>query len=248
MPPVKITALAAVTAAFFAVVGGATAAAQNISSVSGAEVKAGETAIEYRAAFQPDYDGKPEAFGHRLHFQHAVDDSWRVRALVFQSKKEGEALRTRYAAFEIQNELIEAKEHGGWASAVRVDGIIPVEDNRPGRARVAWLNMLDKGPWQFRGNIYLGKEFGDRARDGLTLETRQEATYKISSLLRLGAQVFDNYNTTAHFGAFAQQKHQVGPVAKWTLSNNVKVETSALFGVSKAAPDAELRLFACYTF
>lgn len=234
---------------FFAALSAAAPAfAQNTSTVTGAEVKAGDRTFEYRAAYAFDDDGKAGVFGHRLHFQYALDDAWRGRVVVLQTKPDDGTLKTRSVSLEIQNQFFEAKEHGGWASAVRLDGLIPTEDGRPGRVRGVWINQLDRGPWQFRANLYVGKEIGELAKNGLTLETREEATYKMSDKVRFGAQLFNGYNTTAHIGGFDEQKHQIGPVLKVNLTDHLKIETGALFGLSRAASDADIRLFAAYSF
>lgn len=222
--------------------------AQNLSSVSGPEVILGDTSAEYRIGFEPGSDGREAAFAHRLHVQHSFNDAWRGRIFVVQSERGGAALEMRNVTLEVQNQFFEAREHGGWASTIRLEGIIQTDGERPGRVRASWLNQLDRGPWQFRGAVYFGKEFGDNARDGLTLETREEATYKIAPKIRFGAQMFHNYNTTAEFGSFAGQRHEIGPVTKIKVNKQVRIEASALIGVSKSAPDATLRVFASYAF
>lgn len=227
----------------------AAAVAQNTSGVSGADVEAGDNSIEYRAAFSAEDDGREEGFAHRLHFQRAFDDQWRGRVIVSQGKRGAEALTTQSVGVEILRQFVESEDSGGWDSAIRVDGLIPVEDGRPGRARIAWLNGFELGErWQARANIYFGREFGDNRRQGVAIETREELTYKFSSSVRIGAQIFNNYNTTANFGSFASQKHQIGPVLKGKLGEHVKIEIGALFGLSRAASDVDLRLFASYAF
>jgi hypothetical protein len=226
----------------------APAAAQNISGVSGADVKAGDTSIQYRAGFSAEDDGAEEAFAHRLHLQHSFDDSWFGRVIVFQGKRGSAPLTTRSVGLEFVRQFVESENSGGWDSAIRVDGLIPVE-RMPGRARIAWLNTVELNDrWEVRGNIYLSRAFGDAAADGLSIETREEATYKLDSGVRIGAQMFNNFNTTAHFGGFDEQRHQAGPVLKAKLADRVKLEAGALFGLSRAASDADFRVFLNYSF
>lgn len=223
------------------------ALAQSVSGVSGADVKAGDDSFEYRAAFSPENDGKEEGFAHRLHFQHAFDDSWRARVIVAQGKRGSEALTTQSVSVEILRQFLESEKTGGWDSAIRIDGTIPVEDGRPGRARVAWLNGVEFGErWDARANIYFAREFGDQRKDGVSIETREELTYKLDSGIKVGAQMFNSYGTTDHFGSFDNQKHQLGPVVKGKLGKHVKYEFSTLFGISRAASDADIRLFVSY--
>jgi len=221
--------------------------AQNISGVSGADVKPGDNTFEYRAGFSPANDGREEGFAHRFSFQHAFDDRWRARVILLQSERGGAALKTRSISVEVMNQFVESENSGGWDSAIRVDGLIPAEHNRPGHVRAAWINGFDLGDdWAARANVYVGKEIGDLAKDGLTLATREEITYAYHGV-KIGAQLFDKYNTTAHIGSFDSQTHQIGPVLKGKLSKHLKYETSALFGLSAAASDVDLRFFVSYS-
>lgn len=222
--------------------------AQNTGAVSGADVKEGDRAVEARSAYSPDHDGREEGYAHRLHYQYAFDGRWRVRGVLALGRRGGEPLKARGVAVEIMRQVVESERSGGWDSAVRIDGLIPIE-KAPGRARVAWLNQVDLGSGvEARGNIYFSHAIGDNAADGVAIETREEATLAVSPTLRLGAQMFNNFNTTAHFGSFDQQRHQAGPVAKLKLGDHWKIEASALFGVSAAASDADFRLFVGYGF
>lgn len=234
-------------AAAIAVAALSPALAQSTSGVSGADVKVGDTSFEYRGAFSPEDDGKDEGFAHRLHFQHAFDDSWRGRVIIAQGKRGAEALTTQSVSVEILRQFLESEKTGGWDSAVRIDGVIPVEDGRPGRARIAWLNGVEFAErWEARANIYFAREFGELRRDGVSIETREELTYKTGSGIKVGAQMLNSYGTTDHFGSFDQQKHQLGPVLKGKLGKHVKYEFSTLFGISRAASDADIRLFISY--
>lgn len=220
-----------------------TAAAQNTSGVSGPVVKPGERAVEYRMAFRPDGDG----FAHRLHYQQAFG-TWRGRIIVTQSNSGPEGLEFRSVKLEALKQFVRS-DGEGWSSAVRFDGKIPVDGDGPGKARIAWLNSIDfAGGWQARANVYLGREIGDLARDGLRLEPRAEATREIRERLRLGAQLFSDFDTTAAPGDFNDQRHQVGAVLKYETGGGPKFELSALFGASRAAPDVNLRLFVSYAF
>lgn len=248
MPAHPLTKFAAVAASAVCCLAAAPAWAQNTSSVSGSDVKEGTRAFEYRAAFAPENDGQPSAFAHRLHYVHAFDGSWQAKVIVTQSERGGAALKTRDVSFEVMHQFLESEDTGGWDSAIRFDGRVPTADNRPGRARADWLNSIDFGDgWQVRGNVYVGHEIGDLAKDGFTLETREELTHKFDNGVRIGAQMFNNFNTTAHFGSFDEQRHQLGPVIKGKLSKHLGYNAGVLFGLSGKAPDADFRLFISYS-
>lgn len=231
-----------------ALVGNGPAAAQNTSNVSGSDVKAGARTLEYRAAFAPEHDGEPSAFQHRLHYRRAFGERWGAKIAAVQNERGGGDLEFRSILVEVQRQILESEDTGGWDSAFRFDGRIPTEDNRPGRARADWLNSIDFGEgWRLRANVYLGHEIGDLARDGFTLETREEVTRKFDGGMRIGAQMFNNYNTTAHLGSFDEQRHQLGPVVKGEIGEHLGFTASVLFGLSEEAPDTDFRLFLSYS-
>ncbi|MBB5519335.1 hypothetical protein [Amphiplicatus metriothermophilus] len=225
------------------------ARAQNTSGVSNADVKAGDRAVEYRAAFAPAHDGREAAFAHRLHYQHSFNDSWRARVIVSQRKRGDGDLDFRSATLDARWQFLEDEE-AGWDSAFNFDVVIPDDGDGPGRVRVGWLAKVEpgEGPWELRGNLYAGREYGDRARDGLTLETRFEATRGFGDGFRFGAQMFNDYNATADLGGFDDQRHQLGFVAKGKIARGLKYEAGALFGLSARAPDADMRFFLSYGF
>lgn len=223
------------------------ALAQSTSNVSGSDVNAGEDLFEYRFAYSPENDGKDEGFVHRLHYQHGFSDAWRGRILLTLGKRGADPLKAQIASVEILHQFKESEDTGGWDSAIRIDGNIPLEDGRPGRARIGWHNSYEfENHVELRGVLLLGHEFGDRAKDGMSIETREELSYKLPSGVRIGAQIFDIYGTTDHFGSFNEQKHQLGPIIKGRLGKHARYEFSTLFGVSHAASDADIRFVFSY--
>lgn len=247
MSTYKLRSFNAIVIVAVLIAGIAPASAQNTSGVSGSDVKAGTQEFEYRAAFAPEYDGNPNGFAHRLSYKQAFDDRWSAKIIVLQNEHGGDALEFRTVSIEVVRQILESEDTGGWDSAIRVDGSIPAADNRPGRARAAWLNSVNFGEgWQARGNVYVGHEVGGLARDGFTLETREELTRKLDNGLRIGAQMFNNFNTTAGFGTFDEQKHQLGVVAKGKFASHFGYNAGVLFGLSDRAPDTDFRLFLTY--
>jgi hypothetical protein len=220
--------------------------AQSLSTVPHADVPEGERLFDYRAGFAFSGDGRDGAFGHRLHYQHSINGSWRVRAILIQAERPDGVLATQNLILHTHHQLIESEETGGFDSAIRFDGFIPIDD-RPGRARVVWLNAIDfDRRWQARGDLFIAKEIGSRAADGFLIETRAELSYAAHEKVRIGAQVYDNYGTTAGFGPFSAQRHQVGAFVRMRATKKVGVELGGVFGVSRAAPDADIRMILSY--
>lgn len=221
--------------------------AQSTSAVSGSEVTAGEHLFDYRFAYSPENDGRDEGFVHRFHYQYGFTERLRGRVLLTLGKRGAEPLKAKTASLEALYQVVERTGKSGWDSAVRLDGNIPLEEGNPGRGRIAWHNQYKfESGVELRGVLLVGREFGDLARRGASIETREEATYKLKSGVRVGVQMFNAYGTTAGFGSFDEQRHQIGPVVKGKIGEHLRYEASALVGVSEAASDADFRLFVSY--
>lgn len=225
----------------------AEARAQSLAGVPGAEINAGERTFDYRAGYALPADGRTDRFGQRFHYQQAVSGDWRIRVLVQQGEDGRGILQTQFVSLQSQHQFINRKGATGFASAVRFDGFIPV-DNRPGRARVVLLNSLDlAGKVQLRTDVFLARDFGDERADGIDVETRAEISLPLSARTRLGGQLFDRWNTTADFGSLNEQRHQAGLFVRSRITEKLGVEAGWLFGVSSAAPDADVRIILTYS-
>lgn len=210
--------------------------AQGTGTVASPVVKPGASAsVSAGAAFDDDTEG----YAHRIDYRHTVTDNLRLSAMVFYNDRGGD-YRYRRLALEVMHQF--ASSETGWNSAIQVRGRLPDGNDGPGRVRFAWLNR-----WRSTGTTELrliglaSHDIGDNSRDGVALETRGEATWRMNPDARAGVQVFNRYNTTAAFGSFNTQRHSVGGVIKGKLSEKLSYRVNALRGVSKAAPDYEIR-------
>ena len=181
-----------------------------------------------------------EGFAHRMSYRRAISDRWRLGAIVFFNDRGGD-YRYRRLAAEAMYQF--ASSDTGWNSAIQVRGRLADGNDGPGRVRVAWLNRWRpiNGP-EVRMIALAARDFGENPGDGLALETRGEATWRIGADVSVGAQVFNRYNTTAAFGSFQTQRHSIGGVIKGPLTDRISYRVNALGGLSDAAPDLELRV------
>jgi hypothetical protein len=221
--------------------GGATRAwALNTSSVFSPDVKDGTKAVEYRLSTLPEES--PTEWAQRLHYQQAIDDTWRWRiiGLFFDPGRGGGEFR--YARFELMQQFVES-EKAGWDSALRYELQIADSDNQPSRGRVAWSGKWNWGEgWEFRANVLVGLQFGERSHDGILVEHRTQFTGALNEKWRLGLESFHDFNDTRAFGGFDDQEHQLGPILKGKFGDGWSVALSWLFGVSDSADDNDLRI------
>ena len=219
-------------------------ATANTSSVFSPDVNEGDLSIEYRASYVPGEDGAPSAFAQRFHIQRALNDTFRLRVIGTQSKRGGGSLSYNYTRFEFQHQYKEDHD-SGWDAAYRLELQLSDRTGRPDRFRIGWTGKVDlNDDWQFRANLMLGRQFGDNPASGVLVETREQLTRKFAGG-RIGLEMFNNINSTADFGSFDEQEHQLGPIAKYKIGKR-SVNASYLFGLSDGAPDDNLRIHLIY--
>lgn len=225
----------------------APAMAQNLSGVPSPVIKPGERAFGYRIAYDVADDGAPASIAHRLHYDHAVTGNLRLRLAGSVRDRDGHAMDFANVAAEARWQFASHATRGFDAGLI-VNLAVPTSPGAPERMRFGLPVSIDFGEdWQVRAIAFTGAEFGDSARDGALMETRFEATRRVGGR-RVGAQMFSDYNTTAAPGRFDDQRHQLGFVVKGELLPRLNYESGALFGVSDAAADVDLRLFLNYGF
>ena len=212
------------------------AQAQGTGTVASPVIKPGATlSLASGIAFDKD----DQNFAQRIDYRYGVTDDVRLSAIIFFNDRGGD-FRYRRLAVEAMYQVASSKH--GWNSAIQFRGRIPDGNDGPGRIRAAWLNR-----WRPGDNLELrliglaSREFGENRDDGFALETRGEITWRFTQKTRIGAQIFNRYNTTAAFGSFKSQRHAAGVVAKGPITDKISYRINALTGLSTAASDFELR-------
>ena len=210
--------------------------AQGVGSVPSPVVKPGSS-ISFSSGFA--FGDERDGTAYRLDFRHTVSEKFRVGAIIYGNDR-GDDFRYRRFEVEGMHQLVSSKR--GWNSAIRVRGRLTGGNDGAGRVRLSWLNRwrpIERGELRIAG--LASKEFGSERRAGISLETRAEATWQMGSTIRIGAQVFNRYNTTENIGSFDTQRHSVGGVLKGALTDRLSYRLNALTGVSSAAQAFELR-------
>lgn len=223
------------------------ASAQNVGGVFGPEVTPGSRALEFRTAFAPPSDGRPDRITSRLHYQQSVTDDLRLRVVVQGADTNVSGFDFDLVQFEAQYQFLE-DEKAGVDSAVRLDVLIN-DDVGPNLVSFNSTTDVPLGErWVWRGVVLAQVQFGPDRSDGLFLQTRSSLRYKINKAVNIQAQVFNFYGSTADFPDFRDQVHSVGPALAAKLGQGWSVEASTLFGLTNASSDVDFRVFLTKSF
>ncbi|MEM9838857.1 MAG: hypothetical protein AAF830_06830, partial [Pseudomonadota bacterium] len=155
-----------ILAAFLAAV--SSAYAQNMGGVFPPIVNPDTAQLEYRIGYRDD-NGAEDAWKERVHFQASPTDDllWRVVAQTNNLPGESE--------FDLfQAELFwDLSDHGDrWRTGMRFDVVVRNGD-RPEQINVNWTNQIALTPkWNARFVVLTSTQLGDRAADGVGIETR----------------------------------------------------------------------------
>jgi hypothetical protein len=221
----------------------APAAAQDVNGAPNADVRSGARSASLRLAYGPSDPGHPETFAAQIGYAQNLSDRWGVSGALFFAARGADPFAFRAGQAIVQYQFAE-NETAGADFAALVIARIPDAGDGPGRVTSGiagrWTIAED---WDLRAAGAMTVEIGARARSGLGLGTRIEATRRIGAVGRLGFHLADGFGTTAKFGPFRAQSHQAGLVAKTLIGDSLQVTGLALFGVTAAAPEAEFKLF-----
>lgn len=211
------------------------ALAQNTSGVFSPVVNEGHKSAQYRATYNPDTGG----LSQRLHYQRAINGDLMWRGLISARKTNESDVDVDFIQAELRWEL--SDDDDNWKTGFRFDARIR-DDDRPGLLGVHWTNQFPVTEnWNGRFIVLSAVDIGDDARDGVFLQTRANLFTRLDTGQTVGVELFNAYGSTDAFLELDKQGHSVGPFASFPLADNWSLITGALFGLTDASADAELR-------
>ncbi|WP_026942961.1 hypothetical protein [Hellea balneolensis] len=217
------------------------AAAQNTGGVFPPMVNDGHKSAQYRIAINPDNAAGETGFAQRLHYQQSLngDMMWRV---VGQTRKTADSdFDFDFLQAELFWELSDDEDQH--KTGLRFDARLR-DEGRAEQLGLNWTNQFNfENGWSARALILTAVQIGENAADGVNLQTRGQIARKMESGHTLGVDMFNNYVRTGNIGSFKEQSHTIGPFVAAPLGDGVSLYAGPLFGLSKAAPDLEARLW-----
>lgn len=204
----------------------------NTSGVHGPNVKDGERSMQLRLALSPADNDETDNWASRLHYQHAINDYWRFRAIV-QYRDRG-SLTYDYLRAEALYNFKKREAGERWSSGLRFD-LRTRRGDRPEMVSVNWTNQWDlSDDWRLRAIAIVDREFGSsRASSGILFSTRFSATTKLTHGLTVGLESFNEFGALSDISPSQQQSHQIGPVIGGSFGNDYKWEFRYLRGLTE---------------
>ncbi len=211
------------------------ASAQSLAGVFGPGVYEGDKSVQYRTAFVPEENGRDLRYAHRFHYQQSLNGDFRLRGVIVGSDTGAGDFEYRFVQGELQWELT-PEGSNVWSTGLRFDGRL-ADANAPDQVGVNWTNQFDFAPdWHARAIVLTTVQIGDRARDGIGLQTRFSLHRALGNGLGLNAELFNNYGFSDDFGSFEQQNHALGLTASKSLGGGWSVYGGGIFGLQKTPP------------
>jgi hypothetical protein len=221
----------------------ARASAQNLGRVFGPDVARDDRGAAYRFAVSGENANGDSSYAQRLHYQRAVSDTLRWRAIINFRDRPGSDFELDHVQGELLWQLIE-RTPGGFSSGLRLDTRLSEGDNTPHQLGVNWTSqwVLDNG-WRARAILLFDRDIGPDARDDVFVQTRARLSRGLENGVRIGLESFNSFGgIDAGFGSFDDQRHQLGLAADIPLGEGWGVGAGLLLGVSDAAPDHDVQL------
>lgn len=217
--------------------------AQNTGGAFGPVVNEGHRALQYRGTYDPEKSG----FAQRLHYEQALDTDFMWRAVVGTRKTNDSDVDFDFFQAELFWELT-PDETAAWKTGVRFDLTLR-DDDRPHSFGVHWMNeyRFDDG-WTGRFLILSAIDFGDNVRDGLSLQTRASLLKKLNDKVSVGAELYSAYGRSNNLLGLDDQRHQLGPVVTYNLSDDLQLYSGVLFGLTDVNSDPQFRLWLTQKF
>lgn len=222
------------------------AAAQNTGGVIPPFVNEGNRSLHTRVAIDPDNAQGERSVATRLHYLHSFNDD--LKGVLFMGSRQTAESDLDFDYLHA-GLFIDLGENGQkFRNGVRFD--IRVRDgSRPNHVGALWLGQyyFDNG-WTARMNVLSSVQFGDRANDGLNLQTRAQLAKRLESGDGIGLEMYSFYGSTDNLGNFNSQNHAVGPTYTKVIDSNWSLFSSLLLGVSESAPDTQWRFWLIRSF
>ncbi len=157
--------------------------------------------------------------------------------------------RVKFTNLEWENRYQLTEQGQYWLDAgIYFAWEIPMREKNPGK--VEGKILLEKSLQNFThtANIIFNKEVGGGTTEETTAGVAWSSRYRLSTHFQPGFEYWIDFGQLNKHLPYDEQSHQVGPAFYGRLTPRIKYDVGYLFGISRAAPDGELKWVLEYEF
>lgn len=223
--------------------------AANISTVGSAAITKGELNLQLRNAASSDNDTPCDDGQWRTRYvlDYGVTDHYALGLYLETERDGGDDIDFQSIIFD-QRFLFTHLEDDGFLSGMRIRYRHFAGDKGADAADIRFLASTRIDDWELRTYQIAGFDVGSEREAGLKFDSRFQVTYHTSEGTRFGLESFSNFGNLRTTTGFDRQAHYIGPIAAFSLTDDVAIECAYNRGISEAAADHSFRLAITRTF
>lgn len=212
-------------------------------------VEKGELEFEYRGNYTYDNDrSKDGEQENKFAVGYGFTDYWFTELYAEIKNPAGDNQPYDFEAIEWENKFQLTQQGEYWLDlGLLAEYEYAVEDkDAPDEIKVLALVQKDIGKFSNVLNIGLEKQVGENSDEGFVGLVSWSTRYRWMPELEPGFEIHSNFGEIDDDVPYSEQEHQVGPVLYGNLGHGIKYDVGYLFGVSRGAPDGELKFLIEY--
>ena len=213
-------------------------------------VEKGELEIETTGVYDRDHSKeKNAAQEYKNAIGYGVTDRWATELYgeferLLQENEDGGVnfSSVKFTHLEWENRFQLTEQGQCWLDAgIYFAYEIPVRAKDPGK--IEGKVLLEKSTEKFTHttNLIFSKEVGGGATEQTSAGFAWSSRYRLSKNFQPGVEYWIDFGEIRRKLSYNEQNHQVGPAFYGYLMPHVKYDVGYLFGISKAAPEGELK-------
>lgn len=221
--------------------------AGNLGGVFGPKLSPAERSLQYRYAIAPGENGQQDNWGHRLHYQHALNADYRLRGVLQYRDNQG-GHEFDQARFEIHWQYQHSQRDGRKLdSAVRLD-FVARDGDRPNEIGLNWTHQWQLGQrWSAQAVLLTLWQFGDNDADGILINSRYSVSYKTQGGLNLSLESYNTHGSSEKFRDFNDTPQQIGPSVSGVFAG-MGYKIGYLAGLNDVTADDTFTLWLTHKF
>lgn len=219
--------------------------AGQMGGVFGPSISPTDRSWQYRYANAFGENGRDDNWASRLHYQHALSDSTRIRGVI-QYRDNQDDLHFDQARLEYQWQFQDGKKtNSKWDSALRFDAVMR-GGRGPEEIGMHWTNQWRLNEqWNAKAVFMSFLQLGSDRANGIVLLSRYSLSYKLADKTTLSLESFNTHGSTADIADFNDTPHELG-IALSGSFGPLGYRLSYLKGITDSAPDDTVGLWVTY--